>query len=98
MNIKLALSLFAIIGFIVLELGNKTTVADSAPDLIKLAAVLEAENVSFKEWSVYSREYVEVSNSPGELEEYAKGLQDMFPDWDWSISTKGHTWEAAAIS
>ncbi|ALC88731.1 hypothetical protein AM500_02120 [Bacillus sp. FJAT-18017] len=98
MNIKLALSLFAIIGFIVLELGNKTTVADSAPDLIKLAAVLEAESVSFKEWSVYSREYIEVSNSPGELEEYAKGLQDMFPDWDWSISTKGHTWEVAAVS
>ncbi|OCA82471.1 hypothetical protein A8F94_21175 [Bacillus sp. FJAT-27225] len=95
---KKALSLFAIIGFIMLELGNKTTVADSASEILRLAAVLEAEDISFKEWSVYSREYIEVSNSPGELEEYANELQDMFPDWEWSITSKGHLWEATAVS
>ncbi|WP_053368355.1 YwmB family TATA-box binding protein [Bacillus sp. FJAT-27245] len=98
MNIKLGLSIFAIIGFVLFELGNRTIVADSAPELIKLAAVLEAEDSLLKEWTVYSREIIEDSDSPGKLEEYAARLQDKFPGWEWSFSTTGGKWEAAAVS
>ncbi|WP_316570537.1 YwmB family TATA-box binding protein [Neobacillus sp. YIM B06451] len=98
MKSKLALSIFAIIGFVLFEHGNRTIVADSAPELIKLAAVLEAEDSLLKEWTVYSREIIEDSDSPGKLEEYAERLQDKFPGWEWSFSATGGKWEAAAES
>lgn len=98
MKIKLALSIFAIVGFVMLEHGNRTIVADSAPELIKLAAVLEAEDSLLKEWTVYSREIIEESDSPGELEKYAERLQDKFPGWEWSFSSSSGKWEAAAVS
>ncbi|RDU37516.1 hypothetical protein DRW41_06635 [Neobacillus piezotolerans] len=98
MKMKRVLSIFAIIGFVVLELGNKTIVADSAPELTKLAAVLEAEDSLLKEWTVYSREIIEDSNSPGELEKYAARLQDKLPGWEWTFTASGRKWEAAAVS
>lgn len=98
MKMNLILSLFAIIGFVVLEHGNKTVVAENAPDLVKLAAALEAEGSLLEEWSVYSREVIEDSNSPGELEAYAAELRTLFPDWEWSISSSGQIWEAKAVS
>ncbi|WP_059171872.1 YwmB family TATA-box binding protein [Bacillus sp. FJAT-27445] len=98
MKMKLVLSIFAIVGFVMLEHGNKTIEADSAPELIKLAAVLEAEDSLLKEWTVYSREIIEDSNSPGELEKYAEQLQDKLPGWKWSVTSSSGKWEAAAVS
>ncbi|WP_158587569.1 YwmB family TATA-box binding protein [Neobacillus notoginsengisoli] len=98
MKMNLILSLFAIIGFVMLEHGNKTIVADLAPDLVKLAAALEAEGSLLEEWSVYSREVIEDSDSPRELEAHAARLRDLYPDWDWSITSTGKVWEAKAVS
>lgn len=79
-KIPFILSIFGIIGFIVLQAGNKTTVADADHEIKTLASVLQDENILITGWSVYARETLEEEN----VEDLVKELKVQLPDWTWS--------------
>ncbi|WP_079506354.1 YwmB family TATA-box binding protein [Mesobacillus jeotgali] len=81
-KIPFILSIIGIIGFIVLQAGNKTTVADADHDIKTLASVLQDENILITGWSVYARETLEQEN----VEALVKELKVQLPDWTWSGS------------
>ncbi|WP_226679118.1 YwmB family TATA-box binding protein [Mesobacillus jeotgali] len=79
-KIPFILSIFGIIGFIVLQAGNKTTVADADHEIKTLAAVLQDENILITGWSIYARETLEEEN----VEDLVKELMVQLPDWTWT--------------
>lgn len=79
-KIPFILSIFGIIGFIVLQAGNKTTVADADHEIKTLASVLQDENILITGWSIYARETMEEEN----VEDLVKELKVQLPDWTWS--------------
>ncbi|WP_102264568.1 YwmB family TATA-box binding protein [Mesobacillus jeotgali] len=79
-KIPFILSIFGIIGFIVLQAGNKTTVADAEHEIKTLAAVLQDENILITGWSIYARETLEEEN----VEDLVKELKVQLPDWTWT--------------
>ena len=79
-KIPFILSIFGIIGFIVLQAGNKTTVADADHEIKTLAAVLQDENILITGWSIYARETLEEEN----VEDLVKELKVQLPDWTWN--------------
>lgn len=81
-KIPFILSIFGIIGFIVLQAGNKTTVADADHEIKTLASVLQDENILITGWSVYARETLEEEN----VEELVDGLKVQLSEWTWSGS------------
>ena len=58
-KISLVLSIFGIIGFIVLQAGNITTIADADQEILTLASVLQDEDILITGWSLYARESLE---------------------------------------
>lgn len=72
-----------IISFIVLQVGNRTIVADSDQDLLTLVSVLQDEHILVNEWSLYSREVMEDADP----EQIIADLKKQFSDWSWSEST-----------
>jgi hypothetical protein len=89
-KIPFILSIFGIIGFIVLQAGNKTTVADAEHEIKTLAAVLQDENILITGWSVYARETLEEEN----VDELVNDLKAQLPNWTW----EGNNSEITAIS
>ncbi|MBT2683197.1 YwmB family TATA-box binding protein [Bacillus sp. ISL-37] len=79
-KIPFILSIFGIIGFIVLQAGNKTTVADADQEIKTLASVLQDENILITGWSIYARETLEEEN----VEALVKELKVQLPDWTWN--------------
>lgn len=79
-KIPFILSIFGIIGFIVLQAGNKTTVADADHEIKTLASVLQDENILITGWSIYARETLEEEN----VEDLVKELKVQLPDWTWN--------------
>jgi hypothetical protein len=76
------LVVIGIISFIVLQVGNRTIVADSDQDLLTLVSVLQDEHILVKEWSLYSRKIVE----SGEQDQVIADLKDQLAGWSWSES------------
>lgn len=93
-KITFILSFFGIIGFILLQAGNKTTVANGLQDLSDMAKILQAENIMINEWSLYAREKMDASFQ----EETAEDLMEQFSDWEWSTSSHEKHKEFKAIS
>ncbi|MBT2756630.1 YwmB family TATA-box binding protein [Mesobacillus foraminis] len=87
-RISLMLSIFGIIGFIVLQAGNKTTVADARQDLLTLASRLQDEHILIKKWSLYSRETLESVKSGKDRENLVRELKGKFSGWSWTESKK----------
>ncbi|MGN7399365.1 YwmB family TATA-box binding protein [Cytobacillus praedii] len=93
---KKIFAIVVLIGFMLVNLGNKTTVADGELDLLKIASVLQDENILISEWSLHAREKMEMLDE-AEIKEYTKELQQQFPNWEWSVqSSVGHS-EAVAV-
>lgn len=89
-KIPFILSIFGIIGFIVLQAGNKTTVADADHEIKTLASVLQDENILITGWSVYARETLEEEN----VDKLVNELKAQLPSWTW----EGSNGEITAIS
>lgn len=89
-KIPYILSIFGIIGFIVFQAGNKTTVADADYEIKTLASVLQDENILITGWSVYARETLEEEN----VEKLVKELKAQLPNWTW----EGGNGEITALS
>jgi hypothetical protein len=98
-KIKVFFIMFAIIGFIILQVGNRTTVAKEELDLLKLASVLQSENILLDEWSLNAREHLVNLKTQKEIQAYTNDLRQKFPDWKWSTpSTSRQKWEITAVS
>lgn len=93
----LFLSIIAIIGFMMINLGNKTTIAKGKLDLIKMASILQDENIMIHEWSLYAREKVESFQSLQEVKKYREELKQKFPESEWTVETNEDNWEATAV-
>jgi len=89
-KIPFILSIFGIIGFIVLQAGNKTTVADANHEIKTLASVLQDENILITGWSVYARETLEEEN----VDKLVRDLKAQLPNWTW----EGSDGEITAVS
>ncbi|MBT2661531.1 YwmB family TATA-box binding protein [Bacillus sp. ISL-45] len=89
-KIPFILSIFGIIGFIVLQAGNKTTVADANHEIKTLASVLQDENILITGWSVYARETLEEEN----VDRLVRDLKAQLPSWTW----EGSDGEITAVS
>lgn len=86
-KIPFILSIFGIIGFIVFQAGNKTTVADADHEIKTLASVLQDENILITGWSIYARETLVEENVEGLVKE----LKDQLPNWTWKHRDGEHT-------
>ncbi|WML46581.1 YwmB family TATA-box binding protein [Neobacillus sp. PS3-34] len=97
-KLKFILSITAIMGFIIFQYGNRTTVADGGLDLLKLASVLQGENILLNEWSVNAREHLVKLKTQQEIEVYAEDLRQKFPEWKWTVTSTRQKWEVTAVS
>jgi hypothetical protein len=94
-KISFILSIFGIIGFIVLQGGNKTTVADAQQEIVTLASVFQNENILVTGWSLYARESLENKEDAKDL---VKDLQARLPNWNWTSSNDSNHGEIIATS
>lgn len=94
---KKILIIVVFIGFILANVGNKTTVADGELDLLKIASALQDENILITEWSLHAREKMEMLDKVEKIKDYTEELKQRFPDWEWSVqASEGHL-EAVAV-
>lgn len=94
---KRILVIVVLIGFMLVNLGNKTTVADGELDLLKIASVLQDENILISEWSLHAREKMEMLNKVKEIKDYTEELKQQFSDWEWSVQSSDGHFEAVAV-
>ena len=78
-----------------LVLFNEVNAKDKY-DLVKMASILEQENVSIDKWTLHSREIWETVQAKQEVKDKVDQLRSQFPDWDWAISEDDRKWEAKA--
>lgn len=97
-KISFILSIFGIIGFIVLQGGNKTTVADAQQEIVTLASVFQNENILVTGWSLYARESLESIRDQEDVSDLVKDLQAKLPNWKWTSSNDSNHGEIIATS
>jgi len=73
-----------IICFMCVNFGNKTIAAPYTTDLNKIAQMVKGQNGSIDEWSLYTRESIEI-NSMNDWEKKVKFLQKQFPFMNWMV-------------
>jgi len=78
--------------------GSLSIFPEGTGDLAKIGAVLQADDILLTDWSFYAREHVTGMESEREVQEYARKLQEKFPDWEWSVTNTSQKWEVTAIS
>ncbi|WP_174734276.1 YwmB family TATA-box binding protein [Mesobacillus harenae] len=93
----LVLSIIGTIGFIVLQLGNRTTVADAEKELQTLASVLQDEDILINDWSLHAREQLEIENHEQVLSSLNE-LKLALPNWEWTVTKDSQQWKAQAIN
>jgi hypothetical protein len=96
-KILFSISLMMMVGLIAV-LGSRLTAASGELDLVKIADVIQTEDILLEEWSFYAREHLVGLTTEKEVQEYVKELQQKFPDWDWSTSKTSDKWEVTAVS
>ncbi|GLB59033.1 YwmB family TATA-box binding protein [Cytobacillus sp. NCCP-133] len=96
-NAAMLLSIIFIIGFMLINSGNKTTVAKGELDLLTLASKMQGENILIKEWSLHAREKMENVQSLQEIKAFTNQLQAKYPNWEWSFQNTDKSWEATAF-
>ncbi|WP_053361049.1 YwmB family TATA-box binding protein [Bacillus sp. FJAT-27251] len=94
------LSIFGMIGFIVLQAGNRTTVANVDQELATMASVLKDEHILINEWSLYARNEMKDVKEQADQEKLAAELQAKFPNWSWEETAEGqhHSLTATSVS
>ena len=90
-NFKVILLIFGIISFIVLNSGNKTTVAGAEQDLLTLASVLQDKDIVINEWYSYSREALADVRTEDAYKQIASELAAEFSGWSWEEQDTGAT-------
>jgi len=78
--------------------GSLSIFPEGTSDLAKIGAVLQADDILLTDWSFYAREHVTGMKSEREVQEYARKLQEKFPEWEWSVTNTSQKWEVTAIS
>ncbi|KON86141.1 hypothetical protein AF332_04430 [Sporosarcina globispora] len=96
-NLAITISIIAIIGFMMINIGNKTTVAKGEFDLLTLASGIQDENILIKNWTLHAREKMEDLQTIQEVKAFTFELQTKYPDWEWSFQRTEKSWEAEAI-
>ncbi|WP_066296860.1 YwmB family TATA-box binding protein [Bacillus sp. FJAT-29937] len=95
--LKIILAIVGILGFVVLNFGNKTTVAKTELDLMKLSSILQNEDILIIEWSLHARENMENLQSVDEVKKYTKNLMKQYPNWTWTSNDSGENSETVAV-
>ncbi|MBY0123218.1 YwmB family TATA-box binding protein [Bacillus sp. S/N-304-OC-R1] len=95
--LKIFLVIVGTFGFIVLNFGNKTTVAKSELDLTKLASILQDEDILIIEWSLHAREKMENLQSADDVKKFTNELRTLFPDWEWTTNSSAKHSETMAV-
>jgi hypothetical protein len=95
-KISFILSFFGIIGFIVLQAGNKTTVADAEQEIQTLASVLQNENILITGWSLYARESLENVSDQEDVKGLVQDLKAKLPNWTWTLGNDSNHGEIIA--
>ncbi|KAB2336532.1 YwmB family TATA-box binding protein [Cytobacillus depressus] len=95
--IQSILAIIGIFSFIVLNLGNKTTVANSELDLTKIASILQDENIFITEWSLYARENMENLRTLEDVNTYIEVLKKQYPNWYWTSTSSEQHQETVAV-
>jgi hypothetical protein len=96
------LAVLSIVGFVFLQFGNRTIIASMGDndqnrnELMTIASVLEAEQVSIQEWAIHSREHLTSFTNQEDVQQYQTKLMKDFPNWDWTIHQDNGKWEAIA--
>ncbi|MBS4190110.1 YwmB family TATA-box binding protein [Bacillus sp. FJAT-49705] len=81
---KLILLIIGIIGFVIINIGNKTTVAKGEFDLLALASILQDENILITEWSLHAREKMENVESLEQVQNFTENLKQQYSNWEWT--------------
>lgn len=97
-KLSFILSIFGIIGFIVLQAGNKTTVADAEQEIQTLASVLQDEDILITGWSLYARESLGNVNGQEDVKGLVEDLKAKLPNWTWTGGDGSNHGEIIAVS
>lgn len=89
------LTAISMIGVSFFYAGGKLAVANDKQDLLTIVTVLKGENININEWSLQAREKME-TNRLEDVQNYVQHLQNILPDWNWSISSDDEKWQANA--
>lgn len=95
-NIKLVFVIIGIIGFILVNTGNKTTIAKGELDLLTLASVMQDENIIISEWSLHAREKMESYKNEQEVLDFIQEMRLLYSDWKWTLNPSQNGLEAVA--
>ncbi|MGX2961757.1 YwmB family TATA-box binding protein [Peribacillus sp. JNUCC 23] len=94
---KKTLTYIVFLGFILIFLGNSTSVAKNKSDIEKIIEQLEANiNIEIGDWSVYAREKTLMIETRKDFNKEVKKLQRIFPDFTWTITAEEEKWTATA--
>lgn len=96
-KVKLFLTIIGIISFMMINIGNKTTIAEGELDFITIASTLQDENIMIREWSLHAREKMENLQSIEDVRNYIGEMKQRFPDWEWKMTTTKKHLEAVAV-
>lgn len=94
---KHILLLIAIICFVIINIGNNSTLADHKHDLVTIASVFKDENIFINEWSLHAREKKENLLSKEDVKRFTNQLKSQFPAWEWQTRDSEKHWEAVAV-
>ncbi|MFC0475821.1 YwmB family TATA-box binding protein [Robertmurraya beringensis] len=97
-KLSYVLLIMCLTGFAIINIGNKTIVAEEQLDLLTLASVVEGEQIPITGWSLHAREKVDHLDSLEDVKEFSNDLQKKFPEWSWNVNSKANMWEATGIS
>ncbi|MEH7389814.1 YwmB family TATA-box binding protein [Bacillus sp. JJ1474] len=95
--LKIILAIVGTFGFMVLNFGNKTTVAKTDLDLMKLSSILQDEDILIIEWSLHARENMESLQSVDEVKKYTDDLKKQYPNWTWTSNDLEKQSETVAV-
>ncbi|WP_366164056.1 YwmB family TATA-box binding protein [Bacillus infantis] len=90
-------AIIAIIGFVTINLGNKTTVAIGKHDLLTMAAVLQNKDILIQDWTIHARKNMENVENLRDAETLAGKLKAVYPDWEWTSSSSKDKAEYSAV-
>lgn len=94
---KHILLLIAIICFVIITIGNNSTLAEHRHDLVTIASVFKDENIFINEWSLHAREKVENLQSKEDVKRYTEQLKSRFSSWEWETRNSKKHWETVAV-
>ncbi|QED49704.1 YwmB family TATA-box binding protein [Cytobacillus dafuensis] len=94
---KLILLIIGITGLVIINIGNKTTVAEGELDLLALASILQDENILITEWSLHAREKMENVESLEQVQNLTEDLKQQFYNWEWTSKSYEKHLETVAV-